>query len=112
MALVLDSANNPIGYFTIDLVQGEILNFILKVVAADGRTFKSGSPSGLTLTARETGSGDPFTSLVAGFDLSGFTPDDVISYDVRATGIQASGRAREAVFVGVINTPAPAGWLD
>lgn len=111
MTEITDQLGREIGYLAYDLVDGETSDaIVLRVTAQPDRVFKSGPATSVLLKARIHGSGGPYQSLAGGFDLSAYEPGEIVQFDLTATGSVATGRAREAVFVGVVDTPIAAGW--
>lgn len=110
MSLLQDSTGRSLGYIAFDLVAGESSSPVLIfAVASDGASLRSGTSTAFELTARRTGTADPFVSLEdAGIDLSADTPGPV-SFDLVAEGLTVSGLVRDAVSLTVGRSGA-AGW--
>src|SRR5689334_12469925 len=107
---VKDSNGKEIGYLFWDLVNNEQSETIqLAVEAAAGSRFICDASPVVTLYAREHNVGS-FVPLAAGIDLSGYPPGDDVPFDLYAVGAVASGRARDAIFVGVVDEPGRAAW--
>jgi len=110
--LLTDSADNNLrySYVTFDLVAGETSTaIIIKAEAATGRTLQSGSHLKIRLKARETESGDPYTDLATGIDLSGFTPG-VVSFDLICEADASLTGLVRAPLALVTTINSAAGW--
>jgi hypothetical protein len=103
-----------VGYITYDLVEEEVADAIAVefTAKADG-TLRAGSSDAIEVYGRETGSGDPYTDLVAtGLDMSGYTPEEDVFVDVLVVAKAIEGLKRGAVFLAVVRDVAAAGWSD
>lgn len=114
-AIFTDSADRPIGtaptYLTFDVVAGETTaSFPVKVTPDADRTFRSSSHALITLKARETGSGDPYTDLTTGIDLSGYPAGVPVSFDlICECSALLTGLVRATLALVVASTSA-ANW--
>lgn len=107
-----DSAGNKIGYLPVDLSDGEETDvFVLTVTPADGFTFlATPSDADVQIQARETGSGDPFVDLSTGIELSSYTPETSVDFDVKVVADDPlTGIRRVVIYLAVTNSEA-AGW--
>jgi hypothetical protein len=97
----------------IDLSDGETsATFQLRITPADGFSLKA-SPSDVDvqIQARENGSGDPFTDIATSpIDLSGYTPETPVHFDVRAVASGSLVDIRRLALHIAVTKSAAANW--
>jgi hypothetical protein len=112
MAGILNFDDEKIGLIAFDMVSGETTDPVgIRVVATSGK-LQGQSSEIVQLKVREYGTADPYIDLVDGFDLSGYTPESIVSLDLICVALPGVlGLNREGLFIGVIQSEA-AGWKD
>lgn len=104
---------NLVKYVPFDLVEGETSDFIIiTVTAAEGREFASGTSPIAVLKAREKNSGDPYTELADGIDMSAYPEGQNVQFEVVCEALAVSGRKRGYMFMGSRELGGAAGWRD
>lgn len=107
---LLDRASLPVKFLSFDAVAGETIGPItIRVIGADA-TLESESNALIKLKARLHGTADPYVDLATGIDLSGFTPDSNVDFDlIVVADAGLTGLVRVGLFCGVV-TGTEAGW--
>ena len=113
MSRLTNTNGTRLSYLTLDLDNGEVSAiFQVRVRCADGFTFKA-TPGDADLTVEARADGDlPWLDLVEGIDLSGYSDEEQVNFEVRVTAadpLSGDGIRRVVVYLAVTNN-APAQW--
>lgn len=111
MGNVTDSAGRGSLYLTFDLAENEQSAPIALLVWPEPNSLLvSTFDADVSVEARETGSGNPFTDIAGGLDLSSYPAGVGVSFDFRlVAGTPLAGLRRVPLRV-VVATRGAAGW--
>lgn len=111
MSGLLTTTGKRIQFMSFDLIAGETSTAALvRVIASDGAQLLSEANDDITFKAREHGTLDAYVDLASGIDLSGYTPDVAVDFDLICQASEdITGLFRDGFFVGV-GSSGPAGW--
>jgi hypothetical protein len=82
---------------------------IIRVIPNTGRRLLSEQSDSVRLLAREAGTLDTFADLAEGIDLSSYTPDVAVDFEVICEAEDITGLIRVALFLGITES-LPALW--
>jgi hypothetical protein len=99
-----------IGLLQFDMSDGEISGtVVLRVLPNTGYRLQADDDDDLILEARENGSGDPWTDLSTGIDLSSYPENVPVDFDLRCTaGNPLTDIRRVALHIAVVSQGAAA----